>query len=157
MRKYFEYEWNDQVRTELLQYYNSRKGRSDLDNTEKKVALKIDRISSCIPFNSQDFICDVGCSDGSLLKHIKGKYKKAVGFDISEKVIEADRKLGMNYVEFRTYDGVNIHTDEPFDKIFLMDVLEHAFEPDQLIHSIFENLKSGGGIYYAGSFHWMAV
>ena len=44
-----------------------------------------------------------------------------------------------------------------FDKIFAMDVLEHAFEPDELVSSIYKNLAWGGGICYTGSVYRMVV
>ena len=144
MKKYFEYEFNDNVKSKLLCYYNSQEGRNDLDNTEKKVALKVDRISKHIPYNETDYICDVECSDGSLLRHIKGRFDRALGLDISEKVIAADKKLNLQNVSFDTYDGMNITTEEKFDKVFLMDVLEHAFEPDILIKSIYNSIRGGG-------------
>lgn len=144
MKKYFEYEFNEAVKERLLQYYNSREGRSDLDNTEKKVALKLDRISEYISYNKIDYICDVGCSDGSLLRHLNGKFDRALGLDISEEVIEQDKKQNIPNVDFDTYDGMHIPSEETFDKMFLMDVLEHAFEPDILIKSIFNSLRGGG-------------
>lgn len=144
MRKYFEYEFNDEIKDELLAYYNSVEGMDDFDDGGKKTALKINRISKYIPFDKNDIICDIGCADAELLRYLNGKYKKATGYDISEKVIKDDLALGLEDVEFLTYDGAKFSANEPYDKIFLMDVLEHSFDPDTLMKSIYENLKMGG-------------
>lgn len=143
MKKYFEYKFNEEVRKRLIDYYNSQ-GMEDFDNGDKKTALKLDRIEKYIPYDKNDIICDVGCADAVLLKHIAGKYRKGIGPDISKEVIRKDQRLGLKNTEFRTYDGANIVSEEQFDKVFLMDVLEHAFDPDALIRSIYENLRAGG-------------
>ncbi len=145
MKKYFEYEFNDKIRKQMIEYYNSQSGRKDLDNTERKVWLKVDRIDKYIPYNSTDFICDVGCSDGALLRHIKGKFGHAIGLDISEKVIKENIAQNIDSeITYKTYDGSDLKASNEYDKVFFMDVLEHAFEPDILMASIYESLKKGG-------------
>lgn len=145
MKKYFEYEFNEIIKNQMIEYYNSQSGRDDLDNTERKVWFKIDRIAQYIPYKCTDYICDVGCSDGALLRHIRGKYDRAIGLDISEKVIKENTdRNNDSKITYRTYDGSNLNITNEYDKVFLMDVLEHAFEPNVLITSIYKSLKKGG-------------
>lgn len=144
MKSYFEYEFNDEIRERMLKYYDSLEGMDDFDNGDKKTALKLNRIEKYIPYNPNDIICDIGCADAVLLRYLQGKYKEAIGLDISPQVIEKDKQLGIDNVVFKTYDGAHIETDRQFDKVFLMDVLEHAFEPDILIQQIHKILKTGG-------------
>ncbi len=143
MKKYFEYEFNEEIKNKLLDYYNNQ-GLKDFDDGDMKIKLKLDRLKKYIHFKPDDVICDVGCADAVLLRYLEGKYKQAVGLDISEEVIKKDREINLKNTQFYVYDGVNIKTEIEFDKIFLMDVLEHAFEPDQLINSIYNSLKRGG-------------
>lgn len=145
MRNYFEYEFNDQIKERMLEYYDrSSGGLSDFDDGKTKIKLKLDRIKKYISYNIKDSICDVGCADGSLLAYLSGYYHDAVGYDISEKAINRCKTLGLKNVTFQTYDGKAVKTDQKFDKIFIMDVLEHSFEPEQLTKSLYDNLKFGG-------------
>lgn len=144
MRKYFEYEFNEEIKEKLLNYYNSLDSMGDFGDGNLKMALKIDRLREHIPYDENDVICDVGCADAVLLKYLDKYYKSAVGLDISQTVIERDKELNLPKVSFQTYDGMHIDTEEKFDKIFLMDVLEHAFDPDTLIASIYDHIKKGG-------------
>ncbi|MCI8673767.1 MAG: class I SAM-dependent methyltransferase [Lachnospiraceae bacterium] len=159
MKKYFEYEFNDHIKERLLDYYSSKDGVRDFgnENGRRKTLLKLKRIEKYISFSSDDYICDIGCSDGSLLNCLKGKYKRATGLDISEEAIKKCKKNADQNVNFKAYNGSTIQSDILFDKIFAMDVLEHAFEPDELVSSIYKNLAWGGGICYTGSVYRMVV
>lgn len=144
MKKYFEYKFNEQIKDKLLRYYNSQKSMDNFLNNDK-TALKIRRIEKYIPFRQNDIICDIGCANGSLLIYLNGKYARGVGLDISEKAIAYCRSsVALDNVSFMKYDGTSIKTKELFDKIFIMDVLEHAFEPDRLVSSIYDKLNPGG-------------
>lgn len=144
MKRYFEYRFNDQVKDRLLKYYNSQDGISDFGNGARKTALKLTRIEKYIPYHEGDYICDVGCADGALLAYLQGHYEEGLGIDISDRAIAKCRLLGLQNVRFDTFDGETIHSDKPFDKVFIMDVLEHTFSPQKLIKSIYRNLKQGG-------------
>lgn len=151
MKRYFEYDFNEQIKDKLLKYYNSQESRDNFLNDDKTV-LKISRIEKYISFNQNDIICDVGCANGSLLKYLKGRYLKAVGLDISEKAIAyCCGNIELENVSFMTFDGTSITTKDLFDKVFVMDVLEHAFEPDRLMNSIYNKLHPGGVFGNSGS------
>jgi len=146
MRKYFEYEINESIKKRILSYYSSQKSVDNFgnENGRRKTVYKLKRIEKYIPFSRKSYVCDIGCSDGSLLYYLKDQYKRAAGFDISPDAIKQCRQYSNSKVRFQVFDGIHIQTDELFDIVFIMDVLEHAFEPDKLMESIYKNLKNKG-------------
>ncbi|MDD4354171.1 MAG: hypothetical protein PHN56_06995 [Candidatus Nanoarchaeia archaeon] len=92
MKKYFEYEFNDNIRNNLLNFYEDASiDQHGVDNAAKS-ALKLERISELISFSKRDVVLDVGCSRGFLLDRISPLIKKGVGIDISKNIIELNLK-----------------------------------------------------------------
>ena len=151
MKKYFEYTFNDSIRADLLEYYEKYDGKAKkmhCKNHTLKIKQKIERMQKHLKFEPRETICDIGCSQGALLLELAGLYKYGVGLDISESLIKMNNEKCSfdmkNTINFEVFDGANVGYNDKFDKVILLDVLEHAFDPDALIKSIWVSLKSNG-------------
>ena len=149
MRKYFEYPFNETVREDLLEYYQQYETESKgmhTGNHMDKIKLKIKRMQKHVTVEPTDTILDVGCSEGGFIYEMANHCKLGIGMDISEPLIA---KLSVNCptegtIRFESFDGVNIGYENTFDKVFMFDVLEHAFDPDALTESVWKCLKPSG-------------
>ncbi len=144
MKKYFEYKTDPQILERLRQYYNNENISQHASKQERKARIKLDRIKKLVDFSKSDIILDVGCSRGFLLSCLAPQIKKGIGIDIAENIIEENKKKQVSNLSYYVFDGENINLREKFDKILLIDVLEHSFNPDALVKSIYEHLKDGG-------------
>ena len=159
MKKYFEYPFNEQIRNKMVDYYcdieksvKSMHGQHNL----MKAKVKLERLLKHGAIKKNDVICDVGCSDGALLYSMEDIFVLAVGMDISKPLIERAEKNRellaqtdtsnekLTRMSFRHFDGVNIGYENTFDLVTLFDVLEHSFQPDELLKSIWKSLKRNG-------------
>ncbi len=73
-------------------------------------------------------VLDVGCGDGLLLEYLKKQGLEVTGIDISEKAIEICRERGLTCMQgdiTSTLPFVN----SSFDSVLIVDVLEHLFQP----------------------------
>lgn len=145
MKRYFEFPFNDEVRKKLFSFYQNRQIGQHGKIQETKTNIKFERVCDMIDFRKDDMVLDIGCSSGFFLRKISPLIKFGNGLDISKDVIlkniYEDHPKNISYFEF---DGKNIILENTFDKIFLLDVLEHAFEPDHLVKSIYDYLKPEG-------------
>jgi|GEM_PF-4979056 len=153
MRNYFEYFFDDSVRSMLINYYERLESVSKTSMRGShhmlKIKLKIKRMMKRISINPNDIILDVGCSEGGFLFELANCYKRGVGLDISDTLIirnneRAAELMQSENLQFKYFDGINIGFEDTFDKVVMFDVLEHVFDPDQLINSIYNSLKKGG-------------
>jgi 2-polyprenyl-3-methyl-5-hydroxy-6-metoxy-1,4-benzoquinol methylase len=83
-----------------------------------------------IEFNS---LLDFGCGNGGLLKLLKSqkKNKNVVGIELNNQMIEY-----LNKEEIETYNSIDKIPQETFDCIMLNHVLEHLYEPIEILHKI---------------------
>lgn len=153
MRKYFAYPFNEEVKTRLLTFYNEQDSHHAAEamhgeNHVRKTKLKMERMKDNLTLTGEDEALDVGCSNGALCELLAPNCRHVTGIDISEGLIQGntEREKADN-ITYRSYDGVNIGQLEAYDEIFMMDVLEHAFEPDALMRSVYAALKPGGVLF----------
>jgi len=100
-------------------------------------------------------VLDVGCGSGDLVREINRNGFTAQGMDISEKALEAARKL----------DPVSTFTthvaDQPgwpfeansMDCITMLEVLEHLFDLNVTLDEIYKTLKPGGLLVASVPYH----
>lgn len=77
-------------------------------------------------------IIDIGCGDGLLLEHLKNKGIAVKGIDISEKAISLCKDRGLDCVQGDITDRLPF-ADNAADGVMLIDVLEHIFQPAEVI------------------------
>jgi len=145
MKKYFEYKFNKKVKKKLSNYYEDIDLNQHDSNHLKKADLKISRIRNNCSFSKEDIVLDIGCSKGHLLKILSNSIKKGVGIDISKNIIQLNQKSNFyKNINYFTFNGKNINLKQKFTKILMIDVLEHAFNPDKLIKSVSTVLDKEG-------------
>jgi 2-polyprenyl-3-methyl-5-hydroxy-6-metoxy-1,4-benzoquinol methylase len=104
-----------------------------------------------VNFKSSDIILDIGCGDGNYSNWIS-YYTKAhvVGIDRLENRIKNAKKVASFYKLKNEFIHGDIEVDsinflsEKFDKILLIDVLEHLQEPAVIIKKCVQWLKPDG-------------
>ena len=148
MKNYFEYPFNESVKERLIQYYENLDLNQHSENHQQKAELKLARIFRQLSLSGKSTVLDLGCSRGYISRHLANQVQKVIGIDISENIIKSNiSETAVKNLEFHIYDGVNIPLpDNSIDVVFLIDVLEHAFDPDSLIQSIYTKLKNQGAL-----------
>lgn len=145
MKRYFEYPLNDKIKEDILNFYEDVNVDMHTSQAERKVKIKMERILREVEFNVSDIVLDVGCSRGYFLKTIHAKIKQGIGIDIASNVIDINKKSNnFENISYEIFDGVHINLDKKVDKVCMLDVLEHAFEPDELLQSVYNSLKEDG-------------
>jgi len=93
---------------------------------------------------SCDDILEIGCSTGYFTKVLKNKGKNVCGVDINADHIElAQRKYPR--IRFQTCDASGLpFSDESFDVVLMLEVLEHVQDEVRIISEIYRVLKDGG-------------
>jgi 2-polyprenyl-3-methyl-5-hydroxy-6-metoxy-1,4-benzoquinol methylase len=99
---------------------------------------------------SQKEILDVGCGYGCLGEYLTKKNNTVYGLDISEKAIQkAKTRIHFAAVaDVSKPDTVPTEIKEKkFDGVILADILEHLYDPYQLIMAVKPYLKEDGELY----------
>ncbi len=95
------------------------------------------------PNNSPRFL-DIGCSFGGLLQRAQNFGFEPYGIDISDySVTYAREKLGLNNVVCGEFNP-DMYTENFFDIITMVEVIEHVKNPEKIIKGIYKVLKPGG-------------
>jgi len=94
-------------------------------------------------------ILDLGCGNGYLLEQIADTgFRRYLGIDISEKMIEENRKRfsGLERVEFRADDAEALNTvrDDSLDMVISNGCLHHLKEPEVAVAASYRVLRPGG-------------
>jgi len=89
-------------------------------------------------------LLDIGCGDGTLGHFAKNKYKEVYGIDISEEALRIAEKRGIIVKKVNLNEEKLPFENEYFDAVTCLDVIEHVFEPRDLIKEINRVLKRGG-------------
>lgn len=91
-------------------------------------------------------ILEIGCGGAVLLGRLKNLGHEVLGIDPSPLSRRASAAMGIEILPTMLQRGLDIGS---FDLIFSMDVLEHAFDPDDFISLSNEYLKDGGRVIYS--------
>lgn len=108
--------------------YNSKKMFSKRKYSHTKI------IKRYLPKNKKSKIIDLGCGHGSLIHFTKlAGYKNVKGIDLSQEEVNLAHELGIPEIQQGNIVDFLSSTQEKFDAIFLMDVLEHIESSDAII------------------------
>jgi ubiquinone/menaquinone biosynthesis C-methylase UbiE len=97
-----------------------------------------------LPYVKKDnVILDAGCGKKGIMNKYSGKFKRAVGIDLSPEAIKINKCLD----EFVVGNLENLpFPDGSFDIIISQWVVEHMENPEKCYREFFRVLKKGGGL-----------
>lgn len=105
-----------------------------------------DRKAALTPYKQSGTLLDLGCSSGSFLEFMQSESWKLYGVEMSaEGARTAERRSKAQVFVGNILDAP--FPRESFDVITCFDVLEHLYEPRQVMARINEWLKPGGIFY----------
>ena len=107
---------------------------------------RIDVVSQLIPKCGR--LLDIGCGDGDLIDRIARRVTEIYGIDVSsERLDEAKKRLkgakNIYLIEHDVTKGLNF-SDNFFEYITLVAVLEHLLYPDCFLEEVNRTLKKNG-------------
>ncbi|MGB8216462.1 MAG: methyltransferase domain-containing protein [Candidatus Methanoperedens sp.] len=91
-----------------------------------------------------DKLLDIGCGDGIVGYFVANDYKQIYGVDVSDIALKIAEKRGVITRKMNVNNDALPYEDNFFDAITCLDVIEHVFEPFNLITEIFRVMKNGG-------------
>lgn len=93
-------------------------------------------------------VLDLGCGAGGFSLYAAGRGATVLGVDVSERAIATNRQaataLGLSALSFACQDVAEFHTDERFDVVMLIEVLEHLPDDRRMLRKVHELLEPGG-------------
>jgi 2-polyprenyl-3-methyl-5-hydroxy-6-metoxy-1,4-benzoquinol methylase len=89
-------------------------------------------------------LLDMPCGDGYLTGMLASKFKRVVGIDASKQHLEKGKSLYSN-IEFHHALIEEFVTDEKFDTITMLNILEHVNNPVEVLQKA-ESILAPGGI-----------
>ena len=82
-------------------------------------------------------VMDLGCGDGTLLKHLKETHKvKGYGLEIDLDNIVKCIKSGVNVIQADLDEGISDFEGAPFDFVVMTQALQVVKHPDRLINEM---------------------
>lgn len=109
---------------------------------------KLKLIDTIIEIKKNDILLDFGCGSGNLCFHLAEKCTKIFGVDTKQDAIQFANSLKKTTRNNCTFLGLTTHhlpfEDSYFDKIFLLDVIEHIENPQEVLSEIRRVLKDEG-------------
>jgi len=92
--------------------------------------------------NKTDKVLELGCGTGLILKEVNKSVSKAIGIDLSEKMLEKAKKRGL---EVYHAEASNMpFEDNTFDLVYSYKVLAHIEAIEKTLHEIKRVLKPNG-------------
>ena len=119
--------------------------RSEFDWHEEAVADKFKLALEIIEPTKK--ILEVGCGDGSFLKLVCTTLDPeiACGVDISGRSLKIAKDSGVEVIRCDLDEGLPFK-NESFNLVLCFDVIEHLFDPDNLLTEAYRVLSQGGSI-----------
>jgi len=114
---------------------------------ESRVGHRERVVLALFPLDIRLRVLDVGCGSGSFLRVLKGLGHEGVGLEISATAVEAANQSGVRAMvgNAETKAGLDAVGND-FDVITLLDVLEHTFDPPQMLRHLGSLLRPDGCI-----------
>ncbi len=110
---------------------------------------RLERTLSRIPLGPRARVFEVGCGAGFAASYLHGRYGSYLGIDPSAGLIDLARKHNAKpRARFETAELGSMAAGEPFDVIFMIGVLHHIPQIEQLMPRVGSLLRPGG---------WLAV
>ena len=115
--------------------------------------LRLNFIKSSVNLKEKK-VLDVGCGGGILSESLASAGADVTGIDQGDKVIQIAKLHAKESGVKIKYKHINIedfykNTDERFDVITCLEMLEHVPDPNSIINTCSKLLKPGGKAYFA--------
>src|SRR5215475_12172558 len=131
---------------EMGQHYGPAYDRFIQTAGENSPGRWVARKSSIYAHRQGGRILDLGCSSGAFLESLKGQGWELHGIEMSEAVAKrAEARTGGQVFVGDVLDAP--FAPETFDVVTCFDVLEHVYQPREVLRKVVEWLKPGG-VYY---------
>jgi len=88
-------------------------------------------------------ICDYGCGNGDLISNLRSIGHQVTGYDFDPLAIAAARTRGLRVKSIDCFKD----DDNLYDRILLMNVIEHLAWPTNVLNLLSSRLKSDGLLY----------
>lgn len=98
---------------------------------------------SCIENSQQGTLLDLACGEGIMTEYFANKFSRVVGVDAASVHLEKAKKR-LPGVEFHHCLIEDFETEEKFDNVFLLMILEHVQNPVQILKKAASFLKPNG-------------
>jgi len=129
-------------------YWDSRKNTMGGLNSwqEKRASIVSDLIRSA---EKPVSIVDIGCGDGAIINYLKKKnnIRKAVGVDVSQKILEVAKQFDIETFQIDFRDIKNLKDIPGADFVLLLEVLEHLPNSEELLRFCFD--KANNGVFFS--------
>ena len=117
------------------------------DNKHSFVAKYGEDVLGWLAPQKDEHILDVGCGTGTLTEKIMATGAIVTGIDASPEMI-AKAKQAYNNIEFFVKDATDFSFDKKFDAVFSNATFHWIKNQQQLLQSIYNNLKQNGRLVY---------
>lgn len=98
----------------------------------------------CYLFGKKKFhICDYGCGNGELIANLRSIGHQVTGYDFDPLAIGAARYRGLSVKSIDCFKD----DEKLYDRILLMNVIEHLAQPADVLKLLSSRLKSDGLLY----------
>ncbi len=87
---------------------------------------------------------DIGCGEGLFGSLAKDHFRHICGIDCSRAALKTARSKGVDALVADLDERHLPFNDDSFDWISCLDVIEHVFEPEHLLHEIYRVLHHNG-------------
>lgn len=100
---------------------------------------------SCLENSTGDSLLDLACGEGIMTEYFTKKFSRIVGVDAASIHLNKAKQRLPN-VEFHNCLIEEFETDERFDNVFLLMILEHVQDPIQILRKAASFLKPNGNL-----------
>jgi 2-polyprenyl-3-methyl-5-hydroxy-6-metoxy-1,4-benzoquinol methylase len=94
-------------------------------------------------------VLDFGCGSDKFLNKAKSEGWNTIGMDFTEQPIEQIKKSGHKAILFNSPQAWHLIEDNSIDLVRMNHVLEHLYEPKEILQKIFQKMKKGGILHIA--------
>jgi SAM-dependent methyltransferase len=131
---------------ELFDRISEHYCRKDLVPASRRARqLRLQQTVKRVLTGNQQAILELGCGAGFSASYLEGRFRKYLGVDYSEKLIELARThVREQNVEFAAENIKDLRMPGAFDGAFMIGVLHHLSDADETVRRVAECIRPGG-------------
>ena len=108
------------------------------DNSYKYLSQSLIKVIDKYKKKTHTFLLDIGCGNGFLTKHISKSFIKVIAIDSSSSGIKNAKKKYNGKIQFKKIDLFKYQSKKKPDFITIIEVIEHLYDPANLIKKIYK-------------------